>query len=305
MPAGPIIYEIVGGPDAASFDIDPNTGAWDNNTTLSAGSYFFDRRSKQDSGNGFFYYSPILPTVAVVEAAAISANIAAFDGVNDYADGGAIHNFTTGDFSFSFWIKTTSGAASEAIINKAHVPAGEDGYNVRLSSGKIMFETADSGSRSYIRTSSTVNDGNLHHIAIVRESAGNGMDIWIDGVQQTSFDLNLNRSTIRDVSSTQDFYVGYGLGAGVFGDYLDADLFFVDVFNDALTGAEISELAGTPPTCRGSRSAGLTDASNVDSWPFANWTGFTGQELTSQATGGNNLTNVGSLAFTGSENISC
>jgi hypothetical protein len=91
-------------------------------------------------------------------------------------------NFTTGDFTVDFWMKTTQVAGSFILI-KCVSAANDWGYYFRLNAtaNKLTFAIYDTAERGITSTTS-VNDGAWHHVAGVRSGATT--KLYIDGVSE-------------------------------------------------------------------------------------------------------------------------
>lgn len=225
-------------------------------------------------------------------AEAFTANL---NGSSQYFNAGDVLNFGTADFSYNFWMKVASGASavSQGIVNKAHYAGGEKGYSIRLESGAIEFETSDNGNRSRVQGETDLRDDIWHMITCTRDST-NGIAIYIDAVEET-YETSQNKTTIRDVDTSQALYLGYGLGAGLFGAYIDADIAIVSVYSALLdSDSRIALYNNGTALCYED-----TDQTDMVSFlPLENHTGFAAQELLDQHSS-NNLTNVSATPFTG------
>jgi hypothetical protein len=96
------------------------------------------------------------------------------DGVDDYVTfGDTIGNFGTSDFTIDFWIKTNS-TRLEGILGKRPVCMHSSFWDIRIgfpSSGLLVIELdQDAAATNYnnFTSTTTVNDGNFHHIVVVR-----------------------------------------------------------------------------------------------------------------------------------------
>ena len=101
-----------------------------------------------------------------------------FDGTDDYvnvADSASLD--VVDDFTIAAWVKATVGST---YFFSRHNSANWKGYNLGVNAdGKVsarMYITANSD----VRSSSTVNDGNWYHVALVVE-AGQQHKLYVDG----------------------------------------------------------------------------------------------------------------------------
>ena len=86
-------------------------------------------------------------------------------------------------------------------------------------------------------------------------------------------------------------------------EYADAQIAQFDIYNQAISDAEMDLLRVNPIYSRDARESSLNDSRNIYSTSFANYTGHTSMELTNQA--GTSITTVdnATMAYTGSAQI--
>ena len=183
----------------------------------------------------------------------------AFDGVNDYINVAAcnlgLNNATT--VSVALWIKTTD---TNGRILQKQISDSWSTIAVLLLSGSIYFGVQNSGINQYPQwiTSSTVNDGNWHHIVCVfSKNAINSSDaqIYIDGaLATTSYTANNYTSAflLEEVSSNLVF----GVRPVTLTDPLAGNIKDVRIYSSALAQSDITKL------CNGQESTAV---------PVAQW----------------------------------
>ena len=109
-----------------------------------------------------------------------------FDGSNDNLQIPNSPDFNLGDFTFEFWIKTSTAQASTRILYRDAWVTKDRGYFVGISdngNNKIefyVFGDVDKG----IRGGKTINDGQWHYIACIRSSGT--LYIYVDGISDAS-----------------------------------------------------------------------------------------------------------------------
>lgn len=174
-----------------------------------------------------------------------------YDGVNErilVADNNAF-SFTGGaKFSLSAWIKTTDTAGG--IIGKHGNSLLTGEYYFYTYSGQLWCQlfTADVANKTIARyTTVTINDGNWHHVAATY-NGGNpatSIKLYIDATQRdTTSYTNLVYTGMVNTSAQVAFGAttqGGGIWDGFNGD-LAGKLAHEAIFNDELTGAEVTEL---------------------------------------------------------------
>jgi hypothetical protein len=135
-----------------------------------------------------------------------------FDGTGDYL---VLRNspelsFGAGAYTVEFWLNTT--ATGGWLIYKE---AGDTGFRLAISTNgdgtanlsKINLNEQVSNVNHYIDSTSTINDGNWHHIAIVRE-AGSGTRIYIDGTSEAQ------QPAVYNFDNTGNMFVGVRASLG-------------------------------------------------------------------------------------------
>ena len=107
-------------------------------------------------------------------------------------------NMGSGDLTIMAWVKTTiivqgnfMGKGGSFAGGKRYILAYEDGANA----GRIKCDLDDDGplpgvgKRTALSSSNSLNDGNWHHAAAVRDNAANLLRLYIDGVEDVTVDI--------------------------------------------------------------------------------------------------------------------
>jgi len=143
-----------------------------------------------------------------------------FDGVDDYVGlGNSTDLQITGAFSFSCWVNTTS-TNYEGIYFKGNSVALSDIYIRRQNNGTVRFFINNVSKN--VTSSTTVNDGNWHHIMCVYVPS-TSMTIYIDGSQDAQ-----NTTTIPAAINNNYGNITIGEGGG---QYFDGNIDEVSIFN--------------------------------------------------------------------------
>lgn len=142
--------------------------------------------------------------VASVTVSACSGTAAAalnFDGANDYVQVSTAIGLPLGNAprTLEAWVKTTNTAASTVVFNYG-TPTNNQrcGMIVEGGTGRLYFVGEFNDLQG--TATSTVTDGNWHHIAVVYTGGTSGvLSLYVDGVFNTSAVKNLNTtgSTLR------------------------------------------------------------------------------------------------------------
>jgi hypothetical protein len=129
-----------------------------------------------------------------------------FDGTGDYllAKSNDVFNFGTGDFTVEFWINASASGSYTQVIGTI-VSSNEAGTwrigNRFNSLNQIYFARGTGSGFNEFQASVNVNDGNWHHVAVVRYSGT--VTIYADGIASAS------SSITGTCTSANPLYVGY------------------------------------------------------------------------------------------------
>jgi hypothetical protein len=200
------------------------------------GKWLFDGNAQDSSGNennGTVYGSSSY--VAAVHQQGLS-----FDGSSVYVSVpvSSSLNFGTGDFSASFWIKTSSSEQPRDIIERREYQGGP-GFNVDLYYGKLLFQLADSSGYSnfYDPNSQSLADNLWHFVTITldRDSA-TGLKFYVDGALVNTFNPTGRPGSVN--TSSQSMYIGREIGGNYFLGILDE----VALYGYCLSSNEVTQL---------------------------------------------------------------
>ena len=201
--------------------------------------YPFNGNANDESGNG--NHGTVNGATLAVDKNGTADSAYSFDGVDDYVDCGydASLNPGTGDISVVAWIKTTQSSRGE-IVEKGH-----DVQNVGYNLGVYPDYKAHFGKMDglIVGSSSTVNDGEWHHIVGLK--AGNYFKVYIDG----TFDNEVSGADNLNLDSDHGLLIGTRrANACPFNGTIDD----IRIYNRTLSESEIQTLYGgtatTPPT---------------------------------------------------------
>ncbi|RME17533.1 MAG: hypothetical protein D6797_02330, partial [Bdellovibrio sp.] len=136
--------------------------------------------------------------------------------------------------TFSLWIKTTDTSAT--LLRKSH-STYPDSYSLSIVGGKAVFSinTGDGGpyGTATATSTTTVSDGNWHHIAAVRTGL-HTVSIYVDGVKEASGSMS---SHWTQVNTNSALTIGEGYNG------LIDDLYYF--YNTQLTDAQIANINNT------------------------------------------------------------
>jgi len=188
---------------------------------------------------------------------------AGFDGSSSYISLGTPSNLRISpSVSISAWIKTSSG--STEVIEQLSTPSlgGHIAYGISVnSSGQIAMRVEYASSLfSNLNTTTTVTDGNWHHIVCIY-NAGT-QTIYIDNVSRASGGTG---SSIYYETTSGGAYMGVDFSGGSDSSYFNGDLDEVGIWAKALSTTEIANLynSGNAQTMVGNVSDSETEVDTV------------------------------------------
>ncbi|MBK8349987.1 MAG: hypothetical protein IPL08_21125 [Saprospiraceae bacterium] len=232
--------------------IDTDSDGFGGSTTWTCGSkagYVLNNNDCNDNSNAIF------PGATEICANGVDENCNSindentlslhFDGSNDFVSFvNTLGNFGTNNFSIEMRIKTPINSNNKNVLSKRPVCNYASFFNVKISSaGKLqmeMFQDNAGNNETNITGSSSINDGNWHHVAIVRNNGT--MSLYVDGV------LDGSTPSTTNVDNTTNLTLGGNNPCGnPFGGEIDEFRIWnvarsandINVFKNAsLTGSE-------------------------------------------------------------------
>ncbi|EHJ14560.1 choice-of-anchor Q domain-containing protein, partial [Crocosphaera watsonii] len=148
------------------------------------------------------------------------SKVLSLDGVNDYVsipDSDAIDFAHNENFTIESWFKADltqpdTGNGDNDIIEKWGSAGGAYSYVIRYirATGQILVARYDGTNNPAITSTATINDGEFHHIAFVRN--GNTLELYIDGV----LDRTTDDTTTGNTENNHPLFVGSREGDNFF-----------------------------------------------------------------------------------------
>ncbi len=169
-----------------------------------------------------------------------------FDGDGDYVeveDHFEI-NFGTGDLSIDAWVKTSNDWSPFGPVADKRTPPS--GYALFLYYGYLAFALADPGSAGFaefisVGPESFVADDVWHNVAVTFDRDDpEGLNLYVDGDAVGTFN-GMGKSGDLDNDANLLIGKGYGISGPV--SYFEGILDEVEMFDRALSGPEIQQLA--------------------------------------------------------------
>lgn len=205
-------------------------GGWGNPGHFAGGGGSFNAGTNQvnsvsNLGNGV--------VTLTYTAGATPGEALALDGSDDYVNlGSSLGNFGTGDFTVETWFNTTHSGVWASIIGKRPICNYSNMWNITFYGGAVKAEICNATNTSgFIQLSSGggLNDGNWHHVALVRQA--NQLRLYIDGTLVQSG----ASSVISNISNSANLEIGHN-PCGYFNGSVDD----VRLWNYARSASEIA-----------------------------------------------------------------
>jgi hypothetical protein len=186
-------------------------------------------------------------------------NAFSFDGNNasfvNIPDGTSL-NTTTG--TWDFWMKTTQTSGFVGLVGKHDAGSSLNGITMQMDQGHARVEVKGPGPTLLLTGTTTINNGQWHHMALSFQSGG-ATTLYIDGHVEatgTAPTFSFNATPLRFGRMLDTFWTAY-----------NGQLDEVQIFNRVLSAAEIQGIfnAGSAGQIKGVRG---TDPSVVGTGGF-------------------------------------
>ena len=186
-------------------------------------------------------------------------NALSFNGIDNYVNISHPQDFDfERDFTWTAWIKTATGGTviARAPATGDWVPGGKSLFVIN---GKLRF---DFGSVSYVESTSIVNDGQWHHVAVTAQfgvtqepldSSGfnDKVQLYVDGQPDgLKGDWDLNTYDLSSLYCDSAMALKIGATSDNFGGYFQGILDDVRIYDQALDSDQINNLANLSTLAR-------------------------------------------------------
>ena len=220
-------------------------------TTGLTGHWTFDSNANDSSGNS---YNGTLTGDASVDTTDTTDQVGAgklsLDGTGDYVDLDAhVSNFSSlTEGTISAWIKTTGVDGTIFSISDTAVSSSYASLAID-NSGQLEFFVSNNGTDLLeLRSTTTINDGAWHHVAISVGTSGNAL--YIDGqLASVTYDTGSSSTTsfFDDISGLDSMNIGRNETSGGGSLYFNGLMDDVRVYNQDLSLADIAAVAAEAP----------------------------------------------------------
>ena len=201
------------------FDMTDNVGLWHLNGTADDESGL--------ANNGSVVGSP--STVAGRVGQALL-----FNGSTDYVDVPNNASLNSNIGTVALWIKFSSVTTPMSLISKNDAGASRNGWHLYIDNNEISAQIKDGVSTTTLDSSTSINDGQWHHVMLVFESGGTSI-LYLDGQEQ-----DRNNSTVTFTVSTQNLRIAKNVDA--FWNEFDGTIDEVALWSRKLDVNEIYDL---------------------------------------------------------------
>jgi len=186
-----------------------------------------------------------------------------FGGVNEFVVVGGVGNFErTTKFSISCWFKTSS-AAAEFIVSRQANSGLFPGWNMFIEAGQIkaaLINNNGTSNRIFIRTNSTFNDSNWHHLVMTYDGSSNtsGLFLYLDGSLEAI--TVITNALSASILTSANFQISGRDGPNV---VLNGSVDETAIYDKNLSAAEVTEIynSGIPKDL-----SSLTTSANLLNW---------------------------------------
>jgi hypothetical protein len=217
-----------------------------------------------------------------------------FDGTGDYVSVAHEDSLNISNVTVSAWIKTST---TNGIIAIKRAGSGSYPYCLWVvDTGKARFESYG-GANPYTNSTTSVNDGNWHHVVGVRDTGSTTLKIYVDGKQE-----NTTTDTAGTGTNTGNLLIGQTNNGQYFNGLIDD----VRIYNYARDANQIMQDYTQGAARLGAQAAGVADpwggALPVAHWKLDENTGVLAYDASGN---GNNGTLVGNPTWVQGKNGPC
>lgn len=238
-------------------------------------------------------------STVVTPASLKAASTADLNGSSQYFSLGS--GLTTGKAQVTIggWVKLDT-TADQDIYYEETGSATFIRFSLRYISGGLQFGCRDSNTGTFYNiTGSSLSTGTWYYLMGIADTTGNSLELYIDNVLDNSSSPTMG--TIYNGSYANNPSLG-ARRSGTTIRYLNGGVAFFGLWDTALDSGQRTALYNSGDALAynvlETQSSGIT-TNLVSYWHMANYSGSTGTEIEDRH-GSNDLTNVGSIGFTGS-----
>jgi hypothetical protein len=188
-------------------------------------------------------------------------------------------------FSFSFWMKRTSGSGIQTFLGKSQISA----KGIRLySNGNIIYMLIGTYTSACIFNQFNfinLNNGSWHHVVWTYDGSSTqaGMKLYINDSLKT-LGSGVTNTPINLQNTTMDFLIGASGTSSSYNYEFNGNIDEVSYFDSELSASDVTSIynGGVPND--------ISSLSPLGYWRCGDNNGGTGTTITDQGSGGNNGT---------------
>ena len=248
--------------------VEYRTSGGDISTGLT-GHWTFDANANDSSGNN---YNGTLTNGAAIDTTNNTDQVGvaklSLDGSNDYVDLSSHFSNFSGltEGTIAGWVKTTGTDGTIFSISGTAFLDSRASLSID-NSGQLEFFVSNNGTDLLeLRSTTTINDGTWHHVAVTVNSSGNAL--YIDGaLASVTYDTGNSSTTsfFDDISGLDSLNIGRTENSGGGLLHFSGLLDDTRVYNQALSVADIAALAAEAPVATNDAATTAVDtAVNVN-----------------------------------------
>jgi hypothetical protein len=165
-----------------------------------------------------------------------------FNGSTDYVeipDSASLSFGASDSFTLEAWVKTSTTGNQKRIISLQYGTSTMAIWLRTMNDNTVQFFIRDSnGNTTYFYSTSTITDGQWHHVVGVRDVNNDRLYLYIDGVEENSVTDTTNGS----FDTTDPWYIGYeadSSGGQGGKQYWSGQIDEVVIYNRALSATEV------------------------------------------------------------------
>ena len=162
-----------------------------------------------------------------------------FDGTDDRLDASSVVTPSATSGAISAWIKTTS-TAYQAIVSTADTSGNATWGWMAVYNNKLRITFRESlGTVKIADGSTTINDGNWHHVVAV--SSGAAYSLYVDGSAETLTNSNNDGTWFGDLTSLTSTNIGSHVRISA-GNFFTGNIDEVAVWDSALSASQVTNI---------------------------------------------------------------
>lgn len=161
-----------------------------------------------------------------------------FDGLKDFINiSNSASELANSSHSFFAWINTESTKTYQSLLSiSTNLVSTSNGFVLNIVNGKLTILK----NNSYTGTS-IINDSKWHYVGYTWDKTTNTLKLWVDGIEEATFNINLNITT-SDIAVLGQTFQNYNTS-----NHYKGKISEISIWSKALTSNEITNNQFTAP----------------------------------------------------------